>query len=217
MTLPLRVVVADDHPVFRSGIRAILDVAASVELIAEAANGLEAVTAVASTKPDVVLMDVHMPSLNGVDATRRIATTSPATKVLVLTMLDDDEYVFAAIRAGARGYLLKGSGGTEIVRAIETVGAGGAVFGPSIAARIATILSPGGGPAAELSALTERERDVLNLVAAGWTNQQIAQQLVLSGKTVRNHVSNIFTKLDVADRHQAIERGRQSGLGRASR
>lgn len=213
MSQPLRVLVADDHPVFRSGIRALIDLSEVADLVGEVATGQEAVAEVAALQPDVVLMDLHMPDLNGIDAARQVAAHHPQTKVVVLTMFDDDESVFAALRAGARGYLLKGASGPEIIRAIETVGAGGAVFGPSIAARISILLgaSPTSHP---LPNLTDRERDVLDLVAAGRTNQQIAQHLVLSGKTVRNHVSNIFTKLDVADRHEAIERGRQGGLGR---
>ena len=214
MTELIRVLVADDHPVFRAGVRALVEVAGTAELVGEVATGTQAVAAAADLRPDVILMDLHMPDLNGIEATRHIVAADPGAKVVVLTTFDDDESVFAAVRAGARGFLLKGAGSTEIMRAIETVSEGGAVFGPAVATRIAGMLTAPTGPRAAFPTLTDREREVLDLVAAGWRNQQIAKHLVLSSKTVRNHVSNIFTKLKAVDRRDAIEQGRQAGLGR---
>jgi DNA-binding NarL/FixJ family response regulator len=158
-------------------------------------------------------MDLHMPGLNGIEATRRIVAASPHIGVLVLTMLEDDESLFAALRAGARGYLLKGAGQEEIVRAVRAVGGREAIFGPAIAERVMEYFAAP-QPAAPFAELTQREREVLELVARGWSNAQIARHFTLSPKTVRNHVWNIFTKLHVADRGQAIVRARQAGLGR---
>jgi len=216
MTPPLRVLLADDHPVFRKGLRALLTSLPEATVVGEAADGEQAVRLVAEQEPDVVVMDLNMPGVNGVEATRRIIAAHPGTGVLVLTMFDDDDSVFAAMRAGARGYLVKGSDTDEVIRAITAVGNGQAIFGPSIARRILAFLTR------PLSAydeqlfpqLSAREREVLDLIAAGVANTDIAKRLFLSPKTIRNHVSSIFTKLQVADRAQAIVRARAAGLGR---
>jgi DNA-binding NarL/FixJ family response regulator len=212
---PIRVLVADDHPLFRDGLRGLLASRDGFDVVGEAATGQEAVTVTASAFPDVVVMDLHMPGLNGIDATRRIVAASPNTAVLVLTMFSDDDSVFAAMRAGARGYLLKGAGQAEIVQAIQAVARGEAVFGPAIADRVLAYFStPPPAPAEAFPELTQREREVLELLAGGELNTTIARRLALSPKTVRNHVSNIFVKLQVADRAQAVIRARQAGLGK---
>lgn len=211
----LRVAIADDHPVFLDGLRALLSSLPEVEVVGEASTGVEAVTLVQQLHPDVVVMDLNMPDVNGIEATRRIIEDDPDANVLMLTMFEDDDSVFAAMRAGARGYLVKGSKQKVIIRAIEAVGAGEAVFGAPIAQRMIDYFSKGGAESSEpaFPQLTERERHVLNLIAQGNSNQTIAQRLVLSPKTVRNHVSNIFAKLQVADRAEAIVRAREAGLG----
>jgi DNA-binding NarL/FixJ family response regulator len=216
MTPPLRVLLADDHPVFRKGLRALLTSLPEATVVAEAADGEQAIRLAAQHEPDVVVMDINMPGVNGVEATRRIIAARADTAVLILTMFDDDDSVFAAMRAGARGYLVKGSDTDDVVRAITAVGNGDAIFGPPIARRIMAFLTQ------PLSAydqhlfpeLSTREREVLDLIAAGTNNTDIAKHLFLSPKTIRNHVSTIFTKLQVADRAQAIVRARAAGLGR---
>ena len=212
---PLRILIADDHLLFRDGVRALLAAAPDTELISEAATGTEAVALAAELQPDVVVMDLQMPELNGVEATRRIVQASPHIGVLVVTMFEDDGSVFAAMRAGARGYLLKGAKYDEMLRAIRAVGAGEAIFSPAIAARLmdffATIHSPAVPQA--FPELSEREREILDLIAQGQKNADIADRLFLSPKTVRNHVSNILSKLQVADRTEAIIRAREAGLG----
>ena len=220
MTDPIRVVIADDHPVFRDGLRGILASAPGVEVVAEAATGEGGRRSCQpSHNPDVVVMDLHMPDLNGIDATRRIVHQSPHVGVLVLTMLEDDDSVFAAMRAGARGYLLKGADKDEIVRAVRAIASGEAIFGPAIARRVIEYFSAPQtpGPPLAFPELTDREREVLDLIAQGHNNDTIARTLFLSPKTVRNHVSNIFTKLQVADRAQAIVRAREAGLGQPGR
>ena len=208
----IRVLIADDHPLFRSGLRASLAEADDVEVVGEAGDGLSAVAAALEHTPDVVLMDLQMPGMNGVDATRRIVGARADIGILVLTMFEDDGSVFAAMRAGARGYVLKGAGQADVLRAIRTVASGEAIFGAAVARRLLGYLSdPQQAPFPEL---TQRERQVLDLLAAGKSNQAIAADLFLSLKTVRNHVSNIFTKLQVPDRAQAIVRARDVGLGR---
>ena len=215
-TEPLRVLVADDHPLFRSGLRSALASLGDTEVVGEAATGETAIERALELQPDVVVMDLQMPAVNGIEATRRIVEASPHMGVLVLTMFEDDDSVFAAMRAGARGYVLKGSGEDEIVRAIHAVAAGEAIFGPAIAQRLMDFFaSTPDGPAPAFPDLTEREREVLELIAQGESNRSIARRLFLSEKTVRNHVSNIFTKLQVADRAQAIVSAREAGLGRA--
>ncbi|PRY47969.1 LuxR family two component transcriptional regulator [Geodermatophilus tzadiensis] len=212
---PLRVVVADDHPVYRDGLALLLGSVPGLEVVGTAADGAAAVEVVREQLPDVVVMDVQMPVLDGIEATRRIAAEAPSVGVVVLTMSEDDGTVFAAVRAGARGYLLKGADQEEVVRAITTVASGGAVFGAALARRIAEFFSAGpAGPETAFPQLTAREREVLELVAAGRSNAQIAAALFLSPKTVRNVVSNVLTKLQVTDRAQAIVRAREAGLGR---
>jgi DNA-binding NarL/FixJ family response regulator len=212
---PLRVLVVDDNDDFRSGIEALLSATPSMDLAASAANGADAVVIALEQQPDVVLMDLHMPQMNGIEATERIVTSSPHIRVLVLTMMEDDESVFAAVRAGARGYLLKGARRAEIVRAIEAVGAGEVIFGPAVAERVTSYFRRvHAEPAAEaFPELTDREREILALIAAGRENSEIAKQFGLSTKTVRNHSSNIFMKLQVAHRAQAIVLAREAGLG----
>lgn len=212
----LRVTIADDHPVFRDGLRALLSSLPDVEVVGEASTGEEAVTLAQHLHPDVVVMDLNMPDVSGIEATRRIIEDDPHANVLMLTMFEDDDSVFAAMRAGARGYLVKGSNQTEIIRAIEAVGAREAVFGAPIAQRMIEYFSTARTESGETAfpQLTDRERQVLDLIAQGNSNQAIAQSLVLSPKTVRNHVSNIFAKLQVADRAEAIVRAREAGLGR---
>lgn len=212
MAEDLSVIIADDHHIFRDGLRALLETEPGIQVIGEATTGREVVDRATTLLPDVVLMDLHMPDLDGVSATREILHVSPNIAVLVLTMFDDDDSVFAAMRAGARGYLLKGANQADVVRAVHTVGSGGAVFGPAVAQRVVQyfekpIISKA------FPQLTDRELEILDLLARGVSNSGIATRLVIADKTVRNHVSNIFTKLAVADRAQAIIRAREAGLG----
>jgi DNA-binding NarL/FixJ family response regulator len=208
-----RIVVVDDHPMYRKALTALLRDQPGCEVVAEADNGVDAVAATGRTQPDVVLMDLAIPALNGIDATRQIVASSPHIAVLVLTMYDDDESVFAAMRAGARGYLLKGADQEDIVRAVAAVARGEAIFGPSVARRIMEFFAAPRLAVPTFPALTAREHEVLDLIAAGRSNPDIARALVLSSKTVRNHVSNIFAKLQVADRAEAIVRAREAGMG----
>ena len=212
----IRVVLADDHPVVRGGLRALLESLPAYEVVGEAVDGDAAVREVQLTRPDVVLMDVQMPGVDGLEATRRIRAATPDVAVLVLTMFDDDDTVFAAMKAGAQGYLLKGAEQGEIDRAIRAVVAGEAIFGPGVAARVLQHFSdpPAAPDDVPFPQLTDREREVLDLVAAGQRNAAIAEELFLSPKTVANHVSSIFAKLAVADRSAAIVRARDEGLGR---
>jgi DNA-binding NarL/FixJ family response regulator len=211
----VRVLIADDHPLFREGMRGRLDRVADVAVVGEAASGDEAVELAHKLEPDVILMDIKMPGLNGIEATREIQQSSPQIGVLVLTMFEDDDSVFAAMRAGAKGYLLKDSGGEGVVHAIRAVASGEAVFGPGVAERMIGFFSaPRAAPQRAFPELTEREEEVLSLVAQGKGNREIARQLFVSLKTVRNHVSNILLKLQVADRAQAVIRARDAGMGR---
>ncbi|QLQ06560.1 MAG: response regulator transcription factor [Anaerolineae bacterium] len=200
------ILIADDEPAFRSGLRALLRSVAGLDLIGDAASGAEVIRLAADLQPDIILMDINMRGVNGIEATRRILTTSPHIGVLMLTMFEDDDSVFTALRA--RGYLLKGALKAEILRAIQTVSGGGVVFGAAIAQRMLRYFSglKPVEPAALFPQLTDREREVLGLIAQGHSNAEIASRLVLSAKTVRNHISNIFSKLQVTDRAQAIVR-----------
>ena len=212
----VRVLIAEDHPLFREGMRGRLDRVADIAVVGEAASGDEAVELAHKLEPDIILMDIKMPGLNGIEATREIQQASPQIGVLVLTMFEDDDSVFAAMRAGAKGYLLKDSGGEGVVHAIRAVASGEAVFGPGVAERIIGYFSAprAAAPQRAFPQLTEREEEVLSLVAQGKSNREIARQLFVSLKTVRNHVSNILLKLQVADRAQAVIRARDAGMGR---
>jgi DNA-binding NarL/FixJ family response regulator len=211
----LRVLIADDHPIFRNGMRALLASVPDIEVVCEAASGDEATVKAAELQPDVVLMDLQMPGIGGVEATRRILFASPHIRVLVVTMYEDDNSVFTAMRAGARGYILKGASPNEMLRAIRAVGNGEAIFSAAIAARLIDFFAvpKPAVPPQTFPELSDREREILDLVAQGASNSDIASRLVLSPKTVRNYVSNIFSKLQVADRAHAIIRGREAGLG----
>ncbi|MBA2691798.1 MAG: response regulator transcription factor [Rubrobacter sp.] len=212
---PIRVLIADDHPHFREGLRALLLSTPDVEVVGEAGDGERVISLSAKLQPDVVLMDLHMPGVGGIEATRRVLHTSPHISVLVISMFEDEDSVFAALQAGARGYLLKGALKAEILRSIRAVYSGEAIFGPAIAKKLMQYFaSPRPAPENLFPELTEREREILTFIAGHHTNPNIANRLHLSQKTVRNHASNIFTKLQVADRAQAIIRAREAGLGK---
>ena len=211
----IRILVADDHAGFRAGLAALLATQPGMRLVGEATDGAEAVARTLALQPDVVLMDLGMPEVDGVTATRRILETSPHVAVLVLTMAEGDDAVFDAIRAGARGYLLKGADRAELARAIEAVAAGEAIFGPGVARRVMQHFATASTPSAlPFPGLSEREREILALLARGLANHVIADRLGIAPKTVRNHVSNIFGKLQVRDRAEAVVRAREAGLGR---
>ncbi len=212
----LRILIAEDSAPFRQGLNSLLQSVDDLEVVGEATSGEETIQMADQLQPDVILMDIQMPDVNGIEATRRILFASPHISILMLTMFEDDESIFAALRAGARGYLLKGSLKAEIVRAIKGVASGEAIFGPAIAKRLMQYFSapkPAGPPQA-FPELSERELEILALMAQHFTNTEIAERLSLAPKTVRNHVSNIFAKLQVADRAQAIIRAREAGLGK---
>ncbi|MDQ3643615.1 MAG: response regulator transcription factor [Actinomycetota bacterium] len=211
----LRVIVADDHPVFRHGLQALLGSVPDVDVVAAAATGEEAVDLAVTHRPDVMLLDLQLPGISGVEACRRIVAAAPTVRILVLTMFEDDTSVFAAVRAGATGYLLKGADAAEILRALRAVASGEAIFGQAIARRLMEYLSAPtlDKPRHAFPQLTDRELDVLQLIAQGLDNKTVADRLGLSPKTVRNHISVIFSKLQVADRAQAIVRAREAGLG----
>ena len=214
MSAAVRVVVIDDHPVVRTGLKAVFATTPGIDQVGEGSSGLEAVDLAEKLLPDVLVMDVNMPGMDGIEATRQVVAKSPSVAVLVLTMHDDDDTVFAAMRAGARGYLLKGSEQEEVTRAIVAVANGDAIFGPAIADRVLKFFSsPQQAPTQVFPELTSRELEVLGLVAGGMSNSAIARDLVLSHKTVANHVSNILNKLQAADRAEAIVRARRAGLG----
>ena len=207
-------VLADDHPLVRQGLRAVLEGSDDFEVVAEAATGTDAVRLCVELHPDVILMDLQMPGLHGIDATREVRRTAPDTAVLVLTMFDDDQSVFAAVAAGAAGYLLKGSDGADIVAAVRAAAAGHAVFGAALAKRLQNWFGrPPAGRDRPFPQLTDREREILDGVAAGLTNAEIGVRLFLSSKTVANNVSSILGKLQVAHRAEAIVRAREAGLG----
>lgn len=210
----IRLLVADDHPAFRRGLGLMLENAVDIELVGQADTGPAAVEMGRSLVPHVVLMDLRMPGIDGIEATRRLMAGPGGPAIVVLTMFDDDESVFAALRAGARGYLLKGADEDEILRAVRAAAAGEAIFGPAVAERVIAHFAAGSTAGPAFPSLTEREIEVLDLVAAGLGNAVIAHRLEISLKTVRNHVSNIFTKLQVPDRSSAIVKARDAGLGR---
>lgn len=217
----IRILIADDHPVFRFGLRALLNAMPDTDVVGEVTSGDEVVTLAMSLQPDVILMDINMPGVNGIEATRSIREANLDTHILIVTMLEDDS-VFAAMRAGAHGYVIKGAEPSEVLRAIRSVADGEAIFSPGIAERLmhyfatppaASDGSTRRGGSLIFPDLTEREREVLALIAQGFTNSAIAERLVLSPKTVRNYITEIFSKLQVADRAQAIIRARNAGLG----
>ena len=219
---PIRILIADDHPLFRDGLHVLLESVPDMQVIGEAMTGNEVMAQATSLQPDIILMDIKMPSINGIEATRRILQTSPHIRILILTMFEDDESVFAAIRAGARGYLLKGAVQEETLRAIRAVASGEAIFGPTIAERLmhyfgSTRPTAKSGPAQFFPELTDREYEILALIAQRKSNADIAARLVLSPKTVRNHVSNILSKLQVADRAEAMRAAWTAGLGQGDR
>ncbi|MSP14707.1 MAG: response regulator transcription factor [Chloroflexi bacterium] len=215
---PISVLIVDDHKLFREGLRSLLNSIPDIVAVGDAANGQEGIEQAEALQPDIILMDIQMPIVNGIEATRRIFSTSPHIGVIMVTMFEDDDSVFAAMRAGAKGYMLKHADQKEMLNAIRAVASGEAVFSPGIARRLIKYFqdlhfsSP-----VEVKQifpeLTDRERQVLELIAQGYSNTEIAQKCFLSSKTVRNHVSNIFSKLQVADRAQAIVRARQAGMG----
>ena len=213
-----RILLVDDHPLFLDGVRAALSGAEGLDVVGEAHDVASALTLVTDLRPDVVLMDLNLPDGSGIDATRAVVRSSPDTRVLVMTMADEDDAVVAAMRAGARGYVVKGAGRAELIQSVQTVAAGGAVFSATVADRLGSYFA---GLAAQpgrevFPQLSEREREVLELVARGRDNRSIARELFISDKTVRNHVSSLFAKLDVPDRAEAIRRARRAGLGEQS-
>jgi DNA-binding NarL/FixJ family response regulator len=214
----LRLLIADDHPAFRAGLRLLLESLSDfeVDVVGEAETGEQALEAAIELSPDVIVMDLQMPGLGGIETTRRVVAAAPHVRVLVLTMFEDESSVFAALRAGAHGYVLKGAGQEQLARAIQAVAAGESIFSPAIATRvIESFARPNAAqrPPLVFPELTQREREVLDLIARGLSNPEITRQLVLSPKTVRNHVSNILAKLQARDRSAAIVRAREAGLG----
>lgn len=211
---PLRVLIADDHPLFRKGMRTLLESMPDIEIAGEATSGAEALEKGVALEPDLILMDLQMPEGGGLEATRRITASNPQIHVLVVTLFEDDDSVFAALRAGARGYILKDADEEEMMRAIRAIGKGEAIFSPAIATRLMDYFAGTRTTATPelFPELTEREREILQLIARGKSNAAIAEQLTISLKTVRNHVSNIYNKLQVADRAQAAIRAREAGL-----
>jgi DNA-binding NarL/FixJ family response regulator len=210
----LRILIVEDHPLFRKGLRALIAGVEDFELVGEASDGEQAVTTALDLLPDVVLMDLQLPGQSGINATRAIVAASPTTRILVVTLFQDDDSVFAALRAGARGYILKDADETEMIRAIRAIAAGESLFSPAVASRVlAFFASPRPVAPQIFPSLTEREQDILHLLARGKSNAAIAAELGLSIKTIANNVSNIFSKLQVADRSEAIVRAREAGLG----
>ena len=216
MERTIRILIADDHAVVREGLHAVLSSESDMEVVGEAATGKEVIERAAELRPDVILADIQMPDVNGIEATRRILGVNPDVGVVILTMFEDDDSVFSAMRAGARGYVLKGAPPSEILKVLRAVAGGEAHFGPEIAKRLMDFFSAPKPTSSEQAfpELTAREREILDLIAQGHSNAKIAARLFLSPKTVGNHISHIFTKLQVADRAHAIVRAREAGLGR---
>lgn len=212
----IRILIADDHPLFRDGLRLLLGTTPDLEVIGEATTGDETVQLAATLRPDVILMDIKMPGVSGIEATRQTLAANPGIRILIVTMFEDDATVFTAMRAGARGFVLKDAAKDDMLRAIRGVGRGEAIFGPSIAARLADFFTTArpAAPREAFPALTIRERELLQLMARGASNAEIARLLSLSGKTVANYVSSILAKLQAADRAEAVRRARDAGLGR---
>jgi DNA-binding NarL/FixJ family response regulator len=212
----IRVLIADDHAVYRWGLRTLLDSEPDMEVVGEAGTGKEVVERAAEIRPDAILMDIQMPGINGIEATRRIIEANQQIGVVILTMYEDDDSVFSAMRAGARGYVLKGAHPSQILKVLRAVASGEAHFGPEIARRLMTFFSApkAASPAEVFPELSSREIEILVLIAQGHSNAKIAARLFVSPKTVANHVSRIFTKLQVADRAHAMIRAREAGLGR---
>jgi DNA-binding NarL/FixJ family response regulator len=215
-TSPVRVVLVDDHPTVRQGMRAVIDGHPEIEVVGEASDGVEAVGVCTSLEPHVVLMDLQMPELNGIESTKQVRAASPATAVLILTMYDDDVMVFEAIASGAAGYLLKGSDGADIIAAIQAAAAGQAVFGSALAKRLQTWFAKPQRSVVPFPELTAREHEILDAVATGLTNSEIGARLFLSPKTIANNVSRILDKLQVAHRAEAVVKARKGGLGRGT-
>jgi DNA-binding NarL/FixJ family response regulator len=209
----LRILIAEDHPLYRKGMISLLQSIPEFEVVGEASTGEEAVARASQLHPEVILMDLQMPEVNGIEATRRILRESPNIRVLMVTLFEDDDSVFMALRAGARGYILKDADEEEMVLSIRAVGRGEAIFSPAVATRVLAYFSKPAAQPQVFPTLTDREREILNLIARGHPNPSIAKQLSLSTRTVGNYVSNIFTKLQVADRAQAIIRAREAGMG----
>lgn len=215
--MTIRIMVADDHAIVREGMRALIGAVDGYELVGVASTGRDAVREAVVLRPDVLVMDISMPDGSGIDATREVSRVAPDTAVLMLTMFDDDDSVFAAMRAGALGYVLKGADPEDIVRAIASVAAGHAIFGPGVAKRAIAYLSAPARNDPAFPSLTPREHEVLDLIATGLGNAAIAGRLSVSPNTIANHVSSIFAKLQVASRPAAIIRARQAGLGLGSK
>ena len=216
MERTIRVLIADDHAVFRWGLRTLLDSEPDTEVVGEASTGKEVVERAAEIRPDAILMDIQMPGINGIEATRRIIEANQQIGVVILTMYEDDDSVFSAMRAGARGYVLKGAHPSQILKVLRAVARGEAYFGPEIARRLMNFFSSAkpASPVEAFPELTSREVEILDLIAQGHSNAKIAARLFVSPNTVRNHISHIFAKLQVADRTHAIVRAREAGLGR---